>query len=77
MIVQSTAVIIRIPKLGKMQDLPAGSGNLEIRMSPGYTSSQRSLLSVSSEIHFLLFSLSKYSVMPIFPVWINLTPELL
>ena len=76
-IVQSTAVIIFEAKFGNMQALPAGSGNLEIKISPLNTSSQCNALKVSFDIHFLLLGLSRYSATPTLPVCIKRTPELL
>ena len=49
--VQSTAVILLSVLLGKRQALPAGSGNLEMRISPAYISKQLRRWNVSSEMY--------------------------
>lgn len=49
--VQSTAVILLSVLLGNRQALPAGSGNLEMRISPSYISKQFRRWNVVSEMY--------------------------
>ena len=49
--VQSTAVILLSVLLGNRQALPAGSGNLEMRISPSYISKQFRWWNVVSEMY--------------------------